>query len=512
MNTKDTVTENGMIAHTTTSDSVLDFFGKAGSLRLAENNEIIGSFLKAFHDDSDLALKALFWARDVRGGAGERKVFRTIVKHFTKQNNVVLASIRRNLHLVPEYGRWDDLLVFIDTRLERDALNIIKDALLVDKNGLCAKWMPRPVSSKKVKKVTYYDNPFEDEDDEVKAEKINHNQLLKRRQANKLRAFLKLTPKNYRKLLSTLSNTVESLMCDKDFKLIDYSKVPSLAFSRYQNAFRTHDEVGFNNFLSSVEKGETKINTGAIFPYDVTKNIGSSNSKSVDLQWASLPDFLEGNDENILPLVDVSASMNQAATNSLSCMDVAISLGLYLSERVNGKFKDYFMTFSETPQVQLLKGSLTERYVSLKRSSWGYSTNLEKVFTTLLTKAKSLNLPQEEMPTKIIILSDMQFNLAINDSRTTSLEMISKNYEEAGYKRPDIIYWNLRGNSGNLPVKAQDTGTALVSGFSPSILKNVLAGVKTIDENGVEVLKTKITPFEIMINTLTSERYESIIS
>ena len=325
--------------------------------------------------------------------------------------------------------------------------------------------------------------------------------------ANSIRNYLKVSPKVYRKTIVNLTNVVETSMCSKDYSDVDYSKLPSLAMSRYQKAFQRNDSEKYEEYKQSLIKGETKINAGAIYPYDIIQTLRFSDSNTIaNEQWKALPNWMEGSSERILPVVDVSGSMGVevGGNPNLTCMDVAISLGLYISERNEGDYKDAFITFSEEPKLQILSGSLEERYSQLKRSDWGMSTNIEKVYSLILKQAKENNIPQDMMPTKILILSDMQFNEATcegwgKESKwvTTSQELVEKMYEESGYKLPKIIYWNLNASISNFPVEFDKMGTALISGLSPSILKSILGG-------------DVMTPEAIMIKTIDSERYNII--
>tara|TARA_R100001510_G_C7653042_1_gene211041 strand:+ start:830 stop:2284 length:1455 start_codon:yes stop_codon:yes gene_type:complete len=473
--TKDSLTENGMSTNSTALNSCVDLFFKIGALRGAEKNIKISSFTKAFGEDPLTAMKILFWARDVRGGAGERKTFREILRYLVKNKTEV---VKNNMALIPEYGRWDDMLYLIGTKLEKEALGEIACAL-EGKNGLCAKWMPRGNTKNREKK----------------------------RWASVIRKYLGLTPKSYRKLLSELSNTVEQLMCSKKFKDINYSHVPSKAMSDYMRAFERNDSEGFNKYLDSLKNGDTKINSGAIYPYDVTKNLQHGSSVGAVEQWKSLPNYMEGSKERVLPVVDVSGSMTVPAGNNpnLSCLDVSVSLGLYISERNEGPFKDAFFTFSNSPQLQYLKGDLSDRFTQLSMAEWGGSTNIEATFKTLLDVSVNNNVSAEEMPTMILILSDMEFNQATSMGwsqaesgwNPTVQEMIEKMYDNAGYKMPKIVYWNIQSRRDNVPVKFDKQGTALVSGFSPALLTALLSG-------------NEITPYSIMSDVINSERYDKI--
>ena len=300
-------------------------------------------------------------------------------------------------------------------------------------------------------------------------------------------------------MLVNLTNVVETKMCANDWESIDYSKLPSLASSRYQKSFVKNDTERYDDYKKGLVDGTAKVNAGAVYPYDIIKSISQGGDTVVsEKQWESLPNWMEGSDERVLPVVDVSGSMCCPAggNDNLSCMDVAISLGMYISERNEGDFKDAFITFSESPQLQYLTGGLTERILQLRRADWGFSTDLEAVFSLILEQAKLNDIPQDKMPTKIMILSDMQFNQATRRN-LGSHSMIESMYNEAGYKKPDIIYWNLNSGGSNFPVKFNENGTSLVSGFSPSILKPLLAG-------------KNMTPESIMMDTVNDERYSSI--
>jgi hypothetical protein len=468
LQTKNTLTDNGMVTNSSSLNDCVNLFFQIGAMRGQDKSKLINMFVKAYEENSLTAMRILFWVRDVRNGAGERQIFKDIITYLA---NTRTETMRKNLALISEFGRWDDLLSLVGTPLETDALSLIANAL---KNGnqLASKWMPRP----------------------------NVNNREKKRQANALRKFLKLTPGGYRKMLADSSNTVEQLMCANEFGKINYSHVPSKAMSDYMRAFGRNDGERFTSFIESVKKGDVKINAGAVYPYDIVKNLKFGNSNGADAQWSSLPNYLENNNEQFLPVVDVSGSMECSAGNNknVTCMDVAISLGLYISERNEGAFKDTFMTFSDNPVLQVLKGSLSERYKQLSRADWDMSTNIEKVFTTILNSAVKNNVPESEMPTMIIILSDMEFNGAVGGNfDKTSQEIFELKYNNAGYKMPKIVYWNIHAKNDNFPVKFDKNGVMLVSGFSPSLLTSVLSG-------------KDLNPYSMMMEVVNSERYSVI--
>jgi hypothetical protein len=465
--TNDTLTTNGMLTNTTSSNHCLDLFYVIGGLRGSDKKDaLLNAFIKAYNHNKLLALKILFWSRDVREGAGERQIFRDVMLYLAKND---LSVVLKNIHLISEYGRWDDILPLLDTPAKDKVLLVIKEGLK-NNDGLCAKWLPRPNVANKSKK----------------------------RWANEIRKSLNISPKQYRTLLVNLSNTVEQLMASKQWGSIEYDKIPSKAMSDYMKAFFRNDELRFNSYLLSVKKGERKINASAIYPYDVVKNMRYGNTDGADIQWSSLPNYMEGNTNRILPVVDVSGSMECSAggSRSITCLDVAISLGLYISERNEGIFKDSFMTFSSTPKLETLKGKLSERYNQLSKANWSVSTNIELMFNELLTSAVEHNVSQDEMPTLLIILSDMEFDMGIK-SNVSGQELIEKMYDEAGYKLPNIVYWNLHTSNTNIPVKYDKRGVSLVSGFSPSLLKTILGGFD-------------YAPEKLMLDVIGGERYEKV--
>ena len=345
--------------------------------------------------------------------------------------------------------------------------------------SLVAKWMPRP----------------------------NVKDATKKRVVKALRDKMNLSPKEYRKMLVELTNVVETAMCSGDWSSIEYGKIPSKAMSDYMKTFGKHDTERFVAYLASVEKGEAKINAGAVYPYNVVNSLKQGNTQGANAQWNALPNYLEGNTERLLPVVDVSGSMTCSASGqgSVTCLDVAVSLGLYVSERNEGAFKDAFVTFSNNPELQFLKGSLSERYTQLSRSGWTNGTNIEKVFKLILDKGIAGNVPQEQMPTMITIFSDMQFNVATgvgwgnsnSDWNPTAQSMIETMYENAGYKMPKLVYWNLNARNGDSPAQFDKQGTALLSGFNVNLLTNLLAG-------------KDLSPYSMMMSTLSNDRYASI--
>jgi len=313
----------------------------------------------------------------------------------------------------------------------------------------------------------------------------------------KIRKYLGMTPKEYRKLVVSLSNTIEQKMCAKDWSAITYPHVPSVAMNKYRKAFLKNDESRFNDYITLVHEGKEEIKAGVLFPHQLYQAYKRNEQKrAVEAQWINLPDYMADSTERIIPVCDVSGSMESGSVG-VSPMDVSVSLGVYISERNRSIFKDAFITFSSRPVMQYLRGTLYERLEQLHTAAWGGNTNLEAVYDLILSKAVQNSVAESDMPTKILIISDMEFDSCATNRSDTAFKMIGRKYSDAGYKMPEIIFWNVNGRLGNIPVNFQTKGVGLVSGFSPSILKSILEG--KID-----------SPEGLMLRTVMSKRYEAI--
>lgn len=449
-------TDNGMKTLASSLNACVDLFFNIGSSR---GKDITPQFERAYQEDRVLALRIAAWARDVRGGAGERQTFRNLLQFIEKNHPNELGMF---INVGPAFGRWDDILVLTTADGKKLAYDLIKEALLVRQDGLCSKWMPR-----------------------------------KGQVAAELRAHLGLTPKGYRKTLVTLSNTVEQKMCANDWSSIKYGHVPSVAAARYQKAFGRHDTVGYTAYKEGLSKGTEKINATAVYPYNVLQSIKSGDQAVAKAQWDSLPNYI--GDALVLPMVDVSGSMDQAVggNKNLTCMDVSISLGLYLADKNTGPFKDCFLTFSERSKIEVLRGDILAKYNQLARSDWGMSTNLHAAFDEVLRVAKTNQVAEKDMPKFILIMSDMQFNDCTKHD-DSAIEMAARKYAESGYTLPNIIFWQLNGREGQSPVAFDQNGSAMISGFSPAIMTSVLSA-------------QNINPESIMLETVNTPRYEVIV-
>lgn len=454
--TNDRKTENEMPAHSTSGGACLDLFFNLGTRNLSDR-EAIRLFSLAFGENPQLALRILFYNRDIRQGRGERKSFRTLIRLLADEKPEIIGKF---LSLVPEYGRWDDLFVTIGTPLEKVTFKIIEDELLRG-NALLAKWLPRK-------------GPL----------------------ARKLREALGLRPKAYRKTLVALTRVVETPMCAREWGSINYNQVPSRAGTIYAEAFFRHDPERYGAWRKELEKPReeraagTKINVGTLYPHEIVAKARENSSYPFEAAWGELKDLFPTFGGGIIPVCDVSGSMMGLP------LDVSVSLGIFLSEKNSGPFKDCFITFSERPELQRLSGSLRDKLRQLETSRWMMNTNLEAVFS-LIARA-SRDAKPSDVPSTVLILSDMQFDQCITSPSDNALQMIDRQFAELGLKRPKIVFWNLRAVSGTLPVKAHQSGAALVSGFSPSALRALL---EHPDE---------FTPEGIMLSTVNTPRYAAI--
>jgi len=461
--TKDAITNNGALTHSTSLNANLDFFFIAGASRFMDNQDVITMFMKAYNENILLAYKILLWARDCRGGAGEKRIFQVICK-FLENKKILPCKISNS---IDKYGYWKDYFEICNHN-DNSHIQYLADFFVQ-------------------KEVYGFDNPLHD---------VN---LLAKWYPRKGPWFVKthkelnMTPKEFRKLLVKLTNVVETKMCNKTFDEINYSHVPSIAMNKYRNSFIRNDGKRFDDFIQSALKDPNKINASVIFPHNLYEKLNDvaidlSVINAVQAQWQALPNYMEGSNERILPICDVSGSMQGLP------LSVSVSLGLYIAEKNESIFKDAFLTFSDTPELCYVYGkNLFDKMKSISRASWGFNTNLLATFDLILDAAVREQIAVYEMPTKLLIISDMEFDNATGNN--TNFESIKMKYEKSGYKMPEIIFWNVNGRIGNVPANKYDSNVGLVSGFSPAILKSILLGE-------VE------TPTQLMLRTVDTERYD----
>lgn len=499
-----TRTENGAVTRKSTNSALLDMFAMGGAYRKRSDEDVILMVRKAFTEDPVYALKCLFYLRDVRGGQGERRFFRVAMKDLATNANTVQAA-RRNLRNIPEFGRWDDLYIFVGTPLEKDAFAFIREQLTLDVQcktpSLLAKWL--------------------------KSE--NTSSAESRALAGKTRRALGMTHREYRKTLSILRariNVLERLMSAGKWDEIEFDKIPSKAGMIYKNAFARHDleraksEKPIQTY-AEFAKDETKtVNAKTLYPYECVAEalklfrtgsywsmrdlppMDDTNRLMVNKYWDNLADYFQGATLNGIAVVDTSGSM--VSNDAAAPINVAISLGLYCAEKAKGPFAGHYVSFASRPQLIETAGvDFCDKVRRIYKTNLVDNTNIEATFDLLLNTALQNRCKQEDLPQNVIVISDMEFDSARGyysysrgrgDDTATLMEKIKTKWEAHGYKMPNLIFWNVQARQDNIPMKVQD-GVSFVSGFSPSIFQQIMSGK---------------TAFDLMYEVLDSERYAAI--
>lgn len=485
-----TTTENGALTHKSTLNSCLDFFAMGAAMRERSDSDIILMYRKAFKEDPLTALKLAFYMRDIRGGQGERRLFKVIMNDMAKNNREIL---KKNLHLFAEFGRWDDLYCLVGTSLESDAMLIMFKQMKLDVESktpsLLGKWL--------------------------KSENASSEETV--RLAKLTRKHFGMSSKEYRKTLSALREKIsvlEVLMSQNRWDEIEFDKIPSKAGLIYKNAFARRDVIS-KKYESFALSDVTKVNASALYPYEIVERAlegldwkGRFYGEDVDRAminkyWANIKDYFNGQEFNGIAVVDTSGSMSGMPIN------VAISLGLYMAERSGGPFAGHYISFSSEPQLIETEGiDFVDKVARIYNTNLIENTNIEATFDLILNTALRTKATQKELPQNIVIISDMEFDHAAscsswrNDNFTTFnrnnantlLEEISKKFNTHGYEMPHLIFWNVNARQDNIPMLG--TGRiSYVSGCSPSIFECVLTGK---------------TGYDLMMEVVNQERYNVI--
>lgn len=497
-----TYTENGALTHKSTMSGLLDLFGMGAAYRTRSDVDCIMLFSKAYDEDPVYALKCLFYLRDVRGGQGERRFFRVVTRWLANNKT---EAMRRNLKFVPEFGRWDDLYEFIDTKLEKDAFELMRKQLMLDVQcktpSLLAKWL--------------------------KSE--NTSSSKSRALANKTREAFHMNHKEYRKTLSTLRERIkvlERLMSENRWDEIEFDKIPSKAGLVYRNAFARHDlERMLNNpeiktYAEFIKDTETKVNAKTLYPYEVVAkaynltyknysyyyhnsfddNLDSTDRAAINKYWDNLKDYFNGCSLDALCMIDTSGSM--WGSDASAPINVAISIGLYAAERARGPFAGHYISFSSRPQLIETAGvDFVDKVRRIYSTNICENTNIEAAFDMLLNTAIKTHCKQSDLPKSIIVVSDMEFDAARgyynrgNSNINTLMESIREKWARHGYCLPHLIYWNCQARQNNIPENIGCGLVSYVSGMSPSIFETILSGKTGVD---------------LMLEKLDSPRYECI--
>ncbi|MBQ7503646.1 DUF2828 family protein [bacterium] len=476
-NADKTYTENGALTYTGTGSDCLDFFASAGALRSADEEDIIKRFARAYAENADLALKALFFARDIRGGLGERRLFRVLERFLA---DCEPESVRKNIPYVAEYGRFDDLLCLFGTQCENEMLSYIKGVFAEDMKklqsgqpvSLLGKWLPS----------------------------VNASNGRTVRTAKKTAAALGMNCAQYRRALSSLRaaiKIIENNLREKNYTF-EYEKQPSKALLKYKKAFIRNDGERYRDFIESASANPSIMHAGTLFPYEIVTHILRAPSlpeeerKAADTAWKALDNFA-GN-ENALAVIDGSGSMYGGRPVPAA---VALSLGIYFAERNTGVFHNHFITFSENPRLIEIKGR--DIFAKVKFCV-GYNecanTDLAKVFDLILKSAVENKLSQKDMPARLYIISDMEFDSCCKNADMTNFACAKAKFESCGFSLPQVVFWNVQSRNIQQPVKMNEQGAALVSGCTPRLFAMLKEGV--------------LDPYAFMLSALSSERYAAI--
>lgn len=472
-------TENGALTYASTGSRVLDLFGQGGAYRKRSKEEIVKAVTEAFIENPLNTLETLLYLRDIRGGQGEKRVFQIGIEAI-KEAVDKLGTRDLLFDAIIEVGSWKDIFKIFDFEDWKEYVG--KRVKSVTNNSdLMFKWLPSIGGSQ--------------------------NKL-----AEKLAAYLGMTPREYRKMLTkerAKIKLVETDMCANKWDKVDYEHLPSRAGFLYRKAFSKHDQARYSAFIAAANRkdGSVKLNTGTLYPYEIVEKYSSTcvnarygnRAPVVDPQleafWKNLPDYgVDG--KNAIVVADTSGSMWGRP------MDIATSLAIYFSEHNKGIFRNKYITFAGKPQFYSFKEGepLVNKISFMYKHEICDNTNLQAVFQLILKAAITNDTPEEEMPSVIYIISDMEFDQAqrrnywdAGAATKTNFEMIKKRYAASGYTMPKLVFWNVNSHQDNVPVTMNEDGVALVSGASPSTFEMAISN--------------ELDPMKFMLQTIEKPRY-----
>ena len=491
-------TENGAVKHLTTGSKVYDLFALGGAYRSRSDIDILTLFSDAYNENEELAMKCLFYLRDAREGQGERRFFRVCMRWLA--NGTRIEAARRNLKYVAEYGRWDDLYTFEGTVLEKEMFAFLKEQLTLDVQcktpSLLAKWL--------------------------KSENTSSAESC--RLGRKTREAFGMTAKQYRKTLSILReriNVLERLMSAGKWDEIEFDKIPSKAGFIYRNAFARHDiermksEKEVQSYADFAKDTTTTVNAKVLYPYECVneglkvwrKPADNTERLMVNKYWDNLADYINNATFDGIAVVDTSGSMMGSRADAP--INVALSLGMYCATKAKGPYANHFFSFNDRPEFLEIHGfDFVDKLRNIvEDADWGGSTNVEAVFDKILQIARENHLSQSDIPSSVIVISDMEFNACVSSNsyrgswygggslnKDTLFESMAKKWATYGYKLPRLYFWNVEARSNNIAMK-DDGNVTYISGCSPVIYEQIMSGK---------------TSFDLMLDKLLSDRYAAI--
>lgn len=476
-----TTTWNGAVSHASSGAARVDFF--YGALRGVEKERFVSLLSASYAENALHTLKMVAYIRDSRGGKSERQIGRWALEWLAGHH---APELSHNLkHYIGEYGRFDDPMAVMGSPVEKDALELLRTQLVADlatlnegdeksSISLCAKWIP---SEKKAL------------DKKLKMNK-------------KLSKHMGLSPAALRKVylapLREKLRIIERAMCANEWEKIDFSKVPSMAMhihGKPEHAFQRHLPEKFAAWKESLAKGEAKVNAKALFPHQVVSQYLNRHEvdELLEAQWKVMVEEAStmGSMKKTLVLSDVSGSMSGTP------MEVSIALGLLVSSLALDEYKDLVLTFELQPQFHHVVGAnLFGRVKNLSAAPWGGNTDFAAAFRAVLALAKKNSLSADQMPDRLIVVSDMQFDQADRNFETNH-QVLKREFQAAGYAVPHLVFWNVNGSVKDVPVFSGEAKVSLVSGFSTAILKAVLSGLE-------------LNPLDTVLTAILEPRYDAI--
>ena len=481
------MTENGAVGYKSTGSALTDLNFRVTSMRNGITPDDMRLFCEAMNEDLEYAIKWLFFARDVRGGMGERDVFQRFYMQYAE---LYPNEAKATLKLIAEFGRWKDVIdiINIDQDNNLGGLELVKDVFYTDIQNrmagrpisLLAKWMPSINASGKA-----------------------------RQQAKRFAKYFDFSYEAYRKVLSKLRaylDVTEVKTCANRWDEIDYNKVSSNANKRYMNAFKKHDGERYMKHCAKaldVTSNDVKMHASVLFPHEIwekytqlpglsyyeceNRSYGWGHSSepapadiSLEAMWKNLADM--GDCGNTMVVVDGSGSMTTACGYPVRPINIARSLGVYFAERCQGEFNNILMEFSSRPKLIDLNGcnTLRDKVVELSKYTDCSNTDIEAVFMLILQTAINANMKQSDLPDRILIVSDMEFDRATNQTRCVYgmkalFKELADRFAKYGYKLPKLVFWNVNSRTNTIPMTENEMGVVLVSGFSPNIMSMVMS-------------------------------------
>lgn len=443
-------TEKGDVAYRSTGSYCLDYFSLVGGMRF-NLKEALNLFMRSYYENPQITIKILFYVRDIRSGLGERDLFRYT---FNALANMYPDVAKQLIKFIPEYGRYDDLLICLESAIKNDVVAFIKAQLDEDLNNkkegksvsLLAKWLPS----------------------------VNTSSIEARYLAKTLAKSLGINLATYRKSLSYLRKglIIENNLREKDYTF-KYENVTSGAMFKYRDAFHRNDLDRYNKYLNDVNEGKTKINTDTVYPYEVIRRLekGACPTEyfALDTLWKNI-NRSKINSKTIV-VRDGSGSMNDY--NIVSASSVATSLAILFAESLTGEFKDKFITFSSSPKLIKIKGEMIhEKYNFISTYEDYTTTNIKSVYDLILKVYKYKDFKKEDAIDRIVIISDMEFDCMGNTNLST-FEYFEKEFKKLGFNMPEIVFWNVRARNVHFPTMNK-AGVKLVSGASSKIIDSVI--------------------------------------